>query len=242
MAGRQLGGAGGIPRDHRLGERGMLPQRPAAHFGRVRLGVEAKPDLAADPRGQCYQAGVVRGPGDRLVQRVVRQPGGVPAGGMGVLADGPADGGGVGAGPPLGRGAGDELLDEPPVVQQLDQFVPGRVQGALDHLVGSRTRAGLDERSAATAAPGGHIARGLQPLQRLAHRGPAHLQRGGELPLGGQPLAGDELPERDGGDQALGDPLARRAHRHGDQQGTEVSAARGGRGGYRVPRETVHQA
>ena len=63
----QPGGTIGFSRDDRLGDGGVLPQRPAAHLGRVRLGVEAEADLAADPRGQVNQAGVVRGAGDRLV-------------------------------------------------------------------------------------------------------------------------------------------------------------------------------
>ena len=70
----QPGGAVGFPRDDRLGQGGMPPQRPAAHLGRVRFGVEAEADLSADPRGQLGEPGVVRGAGDRLVQRVVRQP------------------------------------------------------------------------------------------------------------------------------------------------------------------------
>ena len=113
----QAGGAVGFPRDDRLGQSGMLPQRPAAHLGRVRFGVEAEADFPADPRGQLGQPGVVRGAGDRLVQRVVRQPGGVPAGRVRVRADRPADRLDVLRGPPLGRGAGDLLLDEPPVVE-----------------------------------------------------------------------------------------------------------------------------
>ena len=148
------------------------------------FGVEAEADLAADPRGQVDEAGVVRGPRDGLMQRVIRQPAGIPAGGARVLADRPADHLDVVGGPALGRGARDLLLDEPPVVQQFGQLVPGRAQRALDHLVGTRTRAGLDEGAATAAAPGRHVARGQQSLQRLAHRGPAHLQRGGQVPLG----------------------------------------------------------
>ena len=177
----------------------------------------------------------MRGAGDRLVQRVVRQPGGVPFGRVRVLVDRPADRLDVVRGPPLGRGAGDLLLDEPPVVKQLGQLIPGRPEGALDHLVGTRTRAGLDEGAAAAAAPGGHVARGLQPLQRLAHRGPAHLQRGGQVPLGGQALARLELAERDRGDQPLGDPFARGAHRHRGQQGPEGFGRVGGLGHCRPP-------
>ena len=221
MAGGQPGGASGIPHDDRLGERGMLAQRPAAHVGRVRLGVEAQADFPADPRGQVNEAGVVRGAGDRLVQGVVRQPRGVPAGSVRVPVDRPADRVDVSVGPPLGRGASDQLLDEAPVVQDLSQLVPGPDQRALDHLVGACPPAGLDEGTAASAAPGGHVAGGLQSMQRLAHRVPAHLQGGGELPLGGQPLARLELAERDRGDQSLGDPLARGAHRHRHQQGAE---------------------
>ena len=52
MAVGQAGGAGGFSGDDRLGQGGMLPQRPAAHLGRVRFGVEAEADFPADPRGQ----------------------------------------------------------------------------------------------------------------------------------------------------------------------------------------------
>src|ERR1700722_16015721 len=58
MAGGQPGGASGIPHDDCLGERGMLAQRPVAHVGRVRLGVEAPAAFPAGPPGPGRSAAV----------------------------------------------------------------------------------------------------------------------------------------------------------------------------------------
>jgi len=61
----------------------------------------------------------------------------------------------------------------------------------------------------------------VQPLQRLPHGRAAHLERGGQLALGRQPLARLELAERDRRHEPVGDPLASRPHRHRLQQRAE---------------------
>jgi hypothetical protein len=106
-------------------------------------------------------------------------------------------------------------------VQQLGELRPGRHQGPADHLVRAGSLAGPDERAAAAAAPCGHVTGRLEALQRLTHRGPAHLEHGGQLPLGRQPLAGDELTERDGRDEPLRDALPRGLQRDRRQQRAE---------------------
>src|SRR6185369_9091613 len=50
---------------------------------------------------------------------------------------------------------------------------------------------------------------------------PADLQHGRQVPLSGQPLAGDELAERDGRDEAFGDTLPRGPQRDRGQQRAE---------------------
>src|SRR5262249_26018154 len=54
---------------------------------------------------------------------------------------------------------------------------------------------------------------GLQSLERLAHRCPAHLEHRGQVALRRQPLVGYELAKGDGGHDPLGDALARCRHR-----------------------------
>jgi hypothetical protein len=122
--------------------------------------------------------------------------------------------------PALGGRPGDLLLDELPEVEDLAQLVPGG-EGAGDHLVGLRADARLDESAAAPAPAGGDVAGRMQALQRLPDGGPADLQRGRELALGRQRLAGHELAERDRGHEPLGDPLARRPQRQRGQQRAE---------------------
>jgi len=113
---------------------------------------------------------------------------------------------------------------------------PGRHQGAADHLVRAGALARPDERATAAAAPGGHVASGLEPLQRLADCGPADLQHGGEFSFGRQPLAGDELAERDGRDEPFRDALARGPQRDRRKQRAERLAGRPGRAGGRHDR------
>ena len=139
----------------------------------------------------------------------------------GVVVDRRADRGDVGVVPALGGGPRDQLLDQRAEVEDLGELGPGRNQRPADHLVGIGSPVGLDERPAAAAALGGHVPGRLQPLQRLPHAGPADLEHGGQLALGGQPLPGHELAERDRGDDPLGDPLARGPHRDRGQQRAE---------------------
>jgi hypothetical protein len=74
VAGGPVSGLGWVSPDDRVGERRVLAQRSLPHLRRIRLGIEAEPDLPADPRGQVHQAFVVRRAGDRLVQGVVSDP------------------------------------------------------------------------------------------------------------------------------------------------------------------------
>src|SRR4029077_15925777 len=71
QAGRPLG----VACDDRLGQFGMLVHGPPPYLGGIGLGVEAEADLPADPGAQLGKALVVRRPGDRLVQRLVGEPG-----------------------------------------------------------------------------------------------------------------------------------------------------------------------
>jgi hypothetical protein len=84
VGGGQAGRLDGIPGDDGIGKRRVLAQRAAADLGRVRLGVEPEADLPAGPGTQLDQAGVVRGAGDRLMERVVSQPGRIPASSWGI--------------------------------------------------------------------------------------------------------------------------------------------------------------
>jgi hypothetical protein len=229
VAGRQVGGAVRLPRDDRLREPGVLPQGPAAHLRRIRLGVEAEPDLPADAGAEVGQPGIVRGPRDRLVQRVVGQPGRAPVAGSRVVPHGTGDHADVVVVTALRRGPRDQLLDEPAVVQDLGQLFPRRIQRSLDHLVRAGSGPGLDEGPAAAAPPGDHVAAGVQPVQRLPHGRSAHLERRGQLALGRQPLARLELAERDRRHQPVGDPLAGGPHRHRLEQRAERVIAIGSR-------------
>jgi hypothetical protein len=146
------------------------------------------------------------------MQRMISHPGGVPVGRLRIRLDGPADCQHVLVVPLPGRGPRDQLLDQLAEFEQLGKFLPGGDERPADHLVGVGPQIGRHERAAAAAAPGPHVTGRLQPLDGLPHGRPAHFQHGGEIPLGRQPLAGDELAERDRGHEALSDALAGTAH------------------------------
>jgi hypothetical protein len=96
----------------------MLVHGPPPYLGGIGLGVEAEADLPADPGAQLGKPLVVRRPGDRLVQRLVGEPGGVPVRGLGLPGHGRAYGMNVVFLAPHRRGTRDELLDKLPEVEQ----------------------------------------------------------------------------------------------------------------------------
>ena len=153
---------------------------------------------------------------------MISHPGGVPGGRLGVGVDGPAD-----SQSRPGRHV------RPAAVRAISCSISWRnwsssvrsCQAGISvrRIISSESgrRIGADERAAAAAPPGPYVAGRLQPLNGLPHGRPAHFQHGGELPLGRQPLAGDELAERDRGHETLGDALARTAHGNRRQQRAE---------------------
>jgi hypothetical protein len=69
----------------------VLVQRAVPDLRRVGLGIEPEADVAPRLGAELNQAGIVGGPGDRLVQRMVGQAGLVPVGSARVVGDGGAD-------------------------------------------------------------------------------------------------------------------------------------------------------
>ena len=130
-------------------------------------------------------------------------------------------------GSPLGSRPGYQRLDQLTEVEQPLEPVPSGQQRSADHLGGVRAPTLQDERPAVAAATHVHVSERREPLDGLAHRGPADVQHRGEVALGRQPLAGHEFAESDRGDDPVRDVLARAPHAYRLEDGRTVG--RGGR-------------
>ena len=118
-----------------------------------------------------------------------------------------ADHGDVLIGPPLGRDAGDQGLDQLAEVEESVEAVPIGEQRAPDHLRGLRPGLGDDERAAAAAPPHLDVTEGGEAVDRLADGRAAHPEHHGHVSLGREALSRHELAERDRGDEPVGDVL-----------------------------------
>ena len=188
----------------------MLALRDLADLGAVGLGLEAEADARTDLLREVEQVAVLGGARDREVQGLVGGAGGlaVAVGGeVGVVRGG--DRGDVFGPVALGGRACDHRLDEAAQVEKLLEGGPVGADRALHALGRVGPPVGAHEGAAVAAAADLDVARRGEAVEGFADARAVDAEHRREVALGRQALAGHVLAERDRGDEAVGDELAR---------------------------------